>query len=132
MSCLTAVTRGYLLSVDARCDCDDGDGRFVIRSGDTVGLRMEMAGSDALPSTPMGAAWRAFDWATREPITEVVEIDPSDDMSFAVSGLVHDGRPSDLRRIAVEIVLRFNDGEDPDLLTAVAEVWVRRQALTQT
>lgn len=138
MSCLTAITRGYLLSVDAQCDCDDDDGRLVIRSGDTIGLRVEMARSDVLPDTPVGAAWQAFDWVTREPITEITNFFPGDDMTFVASGLVHDGRPADLRRVAVEVTLRFDpdpvveDGEDPpeqthDLLTAVVEVWVRRR-----
>lgn len=138
MSCITAVTRGYLLSVDARCDCDDDSGRLVIRSGDSIALRMEMAESDALPGTPVGAAWQAFDWGTREPITEVTEFVPGDDMSLVVGGLLHDGREADLRRVSVEVALRFDpdpvieDGEEPperahDLLTAVVEVWVRRR-----
>ena len=81
-----------------------------------------------LPALPVGAAWRAFDWSTRLPITDVTEFVPSEDMAFVVTGLVHDGRASDLRKVAVEIVIRFNaDGDLGDIMTAVIEVWVRKR-----
>lgn len=124
-ACLSASTRGYLMSIDARCPRDDEEGRLVITSGDSIGIRIELSDGDVLTREPIAAAWQAFDYRTRQPITEATPVDPSADMMFIVRGLLHDDSDNRARRTVVQVVVQFDD--EGDDLTMQIEVWVRRR-----
>jgi hypothetical protein len=122
--CLTASTRGYMLTIDQRCCPELVNGRLMIQSDDAVGLRIELAESDVMTAEPTAAEWSIYDVETGDLVSAVEPITPvSDDMAFVVYGLVNDTEQA-VRKMRIQVRIEF--GEASIQKTVTLDVGVRK------